>query len=54
VAPCQVELGDFDLVDWWRRDEQDLGLVGEDMGMVDDLGQVILVPVNGYVLRGGG
>lgn len=50
---CHVELLEPDLVHGRRRDEQDLGLVRQDVRMVDYGGQVLLVLVEWDVLRCG-
>ena len=43
VPGLEIELGQADLVQWRRRDQQNFGFVRLDALMGDDLGQVLLV-----------
>lgn len=54
MSESQVKLGDTDLVQGRRRNKKDLGFVRRDVGVVDDAGQVGLVPVerNMLMVRG--
>lgn len=50
MAIGRVELGDFDLINRRRGDQKDLGLMGDDVGMIYDGCQVLLVLLKRHML----